>query len=87
MSDGWPAFVVGLLFLLVLVVNNVKTCRLRDVLSLTGLAATLDAAAIWSVVTGHPQVLMGSLAGAGGLFAICFVVEFVRPSTLGFGTV
>lgn len=78
---------VGSVFLLALVIENVRTLRLRDVISLSGLAATLGAAAVSSIATGGFQLLIGSIAGAAGLFAICFFVEFARPGTLGFGTV
>lgn len=87
MSDGWPALAVGAAFLTALVAENVRTQRLRDVISLSGLAAALAAALVMAVITGDASPLVGSAAGAGGLFAICFVVEFARPTTIGFGTV
>lgn len=87
MSEGWVALGVGAVFLTVLVIENVRTLRLRDVVSLTGLAATLAAAAASAIVTDEPRVLVGCVVGAAVLFALCFLVEFAQPSTLGFGTV
>ncbi len=47
----------------------------------------MAAAAASAIVTDEPRVLIGCFVGAAVLFALCFLVEFARPSTLGFGTV
>lgn len=87
MSVGWLSLAVGAAFLTALVAENVRTLRLRDVISLGGLLATLATAAVGASATGEVSALIGCVAGAVGLFALCFIVEFARPSTLGFGTV
>ena len=87
MSDGWPGAVVAAIVIFALVVDNVRTFRLRDVLTIGGLAATVAVTAICSLVTGQPLSLVGALVGAAGLFLLCFAAELVRPGTLGFGTV
>lgn len=87
MPGGWPGAVVATVFVLVLVVDNVRTGRLRDPLTLGGLAATTIVTAVQSLLTDDPQRVVGTLVGAAGMFVVVFVAELVRPGMLGFGTV
>ncbi len=70
-----------------LVADNVRTLRLRDVLTIGGLAVTVAVTAAVSLAGDDRQPLVGTLAGAAALFALCFLAEFARPGMLGFGTV
>ncbi len=71
----------------VLLVDNLRTHRLRDVLTLGGLMATLTVTAAVSVLTASGQPLIGALVGAAAMFAFGLAHEFTRPGMLGFGTV
>lgn len=71
----------------VLLVDNLRTHRLRDVLTLGGLAATLTVTAAVSSLTASAQPLVGALVGAAAMFAFGLGYEFTRPGMLGVGTV
>lgn len=87
MSGGWPGVTVATVAVLVLVVDNLQNLRLRDVITLGGLLATLATSTVVAVVSGEPGPLVGALVGAAGLFLLCFLAEFIRPGLFGFGTV
>lgn len=87
MHEGIPALVVGAGFLLALVWENLASFRLPDALSLPGLAATLAAASVSSLVAADPQSLIGSTAGAAAIFTLWFAVWLAWPNSVGFGTV
>jgi leader peptidase (prepilin peptidase) / N-methyltransferase len=79
--------VVAAVFLVPLVLIDLRERRLPDRLTLSGSAALLALVGAQAAISGDFAPLVGALAGAGALAGVLLVLHLASPHGMGFGDV